>query len=281
MFVSRRVAAVLIAALGAGLIGCGSSEGDEPGEMTNPNEPAPEKLEIFFPTLNSAYIAGSDRKFKVPAVVNGVRADKWEASDPNAVDIDVDGVPNGVMLTMRKAGKFTITATAGKRKGTVPLNVTEATEDDWKRGEARYNNQIMLQFMGGNINGIMINNMVSCKKCHGSGAQFLAVEHTPQQTGGYSDDEIKNIFENGMKPPGAKFGSLPGIMNYYPLFHKWAASEEEYQGLVVYLRSLEPKSQGMLDFMGLINQIRMGMMMGGTGMTPPPAAGGASGAPAM
>jgi hypothetical protein len=83
-----------------------------------------------------------------------------------------------------------------------------------------------------------------------------------------------------MKPPGAKFGSLPGIMNYYPLFHKWAASEEEYQGLVVYLRSLEPKSQGMLDFMGIVNAVRSGMMMGAQTGTTPPAAGGA-GAPAM
>jgi hypothetical protein len=279
MFVSRRVAAVLVAALGAGLIGCGSSEGGDEGPVGPEPSGTPEKLEIFFPKLNSAYIQGSDRKFKVPAVVNGVRADKWECSDPNAVDIDVDGVPNGVMLTMRKSGNFTITATAGKRKGTVPLAVTAATEEDWMRGEARYNNQIQLMFQGGNINGIMVMNNVSCKNCHGSGANFLAVEHTPQQTGGYTDDEIKNIFENGMKPPGAKFGSLPGIMNYYPLFHKWAASEEEYQGLVIYLRSLEPKSQGMLDFMGLINMFRQGMM-GGTGMTPPPA-GGTAGAPSM
>jgi hypothetical protein len=121
-------------------------------------------------------------------------------------------------------------------------------------------------------------NNVSCKNCHGSGAQFLAVEHTPQQTGGYTDDEIKNIFENGMKPPGAKWGSLPGIMNYYPLFHKWAAKPEEYQGLVIYLRSLEPKSQGTLDFMGLVNMVRMGMGMGAMGAATG-AAGGA--APAM
>jgi hypothetical protein len=128
----------------------------------------------------------------------------------------------------------------------------------------------------------MLQNNVSCKNCHGSGAMFLAVEHTPQQTGGYTDDEIKNIFENGMKPAGAKWGSLPGIMMYYPLFHKWAASPEEYQGLVVYLRSLEPKSQGMLDFMGLVNSFRnrMGATGAAGGAATPPAAGTA-GAPAM
>jgi hypothetical protein len=286
MFVSRRVAAVLAVALGAGLIGCGSSDskgnpstGGSAG-ATDMGEP----LDVYFKTLNSAYIAGSDRKFQVPAVVNGVRADKWECSDPSAVDIDVDGVPNGVMLTMKKAGDFKITATAGKRKGVVDLHVTAATEQDWMTGSDRYNNQIMLNFMGGMINGIMVQNNVSCKNCHGSGAMYLAVEHTPQQTGGYTDDEIKNIFENGMKPAGAKWGSLPGIMNYYPLFHKWAASDDQYQGLVVYLRSLEPKSQGMLDFMGLISAFRNGMMMNGatgTAGAAAPAAGAAAGAPAM
>jgi hypothetical protein len=287
MFVSRRVAALLAVALGAGFVGCGSSEGDD--TSTNPEGPgdAPEKLDIFFPTLNSAYIAGSDRKFQVPAVVNGVTADDWTCSDKDAVYFDKSGVPNGVMITTRKAGKFTITAIAGKRKGTVPLNVTAATEEDYARGAARYDNAVALMIMPGAIQTMgggmfMLNNMVSCKNCHGSGANFLAVEHTPQQTGGYTDEEIKNIFENGMKPAGAKWGSLPGIMNYYPLFHKWAASEEEYQGLVVYLRSLEPKSQGALDFMGLINQVRMGMMTGATtgtaGSAAPPAT---AGAPAM
>jgi hypothetical protein len=157
MFVSRRVAAVLAVALGAGLIGCGSSEGDDKEPVTTPGDTGGgEPLEIYFKTLNTAFVQGSDRKFKVPAVVNGIRADKWECSDKDAVDIDVDGVQNGVMLTARKAGKFTLTATAGKRKGSVPLNITAATEDDYKRGEARYNNAIQLMFQGGNINGIML-----------------------------------------------------------------------------------------------------------------------------
>jgi hypothetical protein len=262
-------------------MGCGSS-GDGTTAAPPTNGPA---LDIFFPSLNSAFIAGSSRKFQVPAVVNGVKADKWECSDKTAVDFDTSGVMNGVMITMRKAGKFTITATAGNRKGSVPLTVTAATDADWTMGEMRYNNAIQLMFMPGMIQtmgGGMFNlqNNVSCKNCHGSGASFLAVEHTPQLTGGYTDDEIKNIFENGMKPPGAKWGSLPGIMNYYPLFHKWAASDDEYKGLVVYLRSLEPKSQGMLDFMGLVNMARMSMGATGAG-TAGSAAPATAGAPAM
>ncbi|HKP63110.1 MAG TPA: hypothetical protein VJV78_40515 [Polyangiales bacterium] len=209
-----------------------------------------------------------------------MKADKWECSDPSAVDFEIDGVMNGVMITTRKAGTFTITATAGKRKGSVPLVVTAATEADWERGKERYNNKIALMLtpqtlMGAGMGmGFRLEQNLACTNCHGSGATYLAVEHTPQQTGGYTDDEIKNIFMNGQKPPGAMFGSLPGIMNFYPMFHKWTANEEDYQGLVVYLRSLEPKSQGMLDFMGLINSFR-GARMGATG-----AAGGAPMAPA-
>ena len=280
MLVSRRVAAALVVALNAGIIGCGSSEGD--GDTAS-SPVSVDPLTIYFKTLNSAFIPGSSRKFQVPAVVEGgVKPDKWTCSDKDAVDFDEDTVPNGVMITTRKAGKFKITATSGKRTGTVDLNVTAATEDDWKRGEARYNNAIQLMFTPGMIGGMNLPNNVSCKNCHGSGANFLAVEHTPQQTGGYSDDEIKQIFMNGMKPAGAPWGSLPGIMNYYPLFHKWAAMDDEYQGLVVYLRSLEPKSQGALDFMGLINMFRnMGMRPAGAagGAAPSPAA--AAGAPSM
>jgi hypothetical protein len=258
--------------LGAGAMGgCGSDEGSKP-EPTGP-EGGGEPLEIYFKNMYSAFIPGSDRKFQVPAVVQGVRADSWEASPADAVDFEMDAIENGVMITMRKAGTVKITAKAGRRSGSATLNITEATAEQLAMGEARYNNQIMLMFMPGNINGRMIDNNVSCKNCHGSGAQFLAVEHTPQQTGGYSDEEIKNIFQNGMKPPGASYGSLPGIMNYYPLFHRWNASEEEYQGLVVYLRSLEPKTQGDLDFMGLITMFRNRMMMmgGAAGAAPMPA----------
>jgi hypothetical protein len=37
-------------------------------------------------------------------------------------------------------------------------------------------------------------------------------------------------------------------------FHTWEATEEEREGLVTYLRSLTPKTQGPLDFQGLRDQ---------------------------
>jgi hypothetical protein len=123
---------------------------------------------------------------------------------------------------------------------------------------------------------------ISCKNCHGEGAMFLSVQHTPQQTGGYSDDDLKKILSMGIKPmppdttvsatctPYAWTPSKTGIpLALYRYFHTWQASEEEKTGLVQYLRSLAPMTQGMLDFQGLRPPMG-GMMppaMGGTDMS--------------
>ena len=98
--------------------------------------------------------------------------------------------------------------------------------------------------------GFELPNNLSCRNCHSSLATALDVEHTPQQTGGYSDDELISIFTMGMKPEGAGFHT-PFPESIYTRFHPWDATDEEKKGIVVYLRSLEPKTQGPLDFMGL------------------------------
>ena len=77
------------------------------------------------------------------------------------------------------------------------------------------------------------------------------MEHTPQQTGGYSDEELVSIFTMGLKPASAKFHT-PFPETLYMQFHTWEATDDEKQGIVSYLRSLEPKTQGELDFMGLM-----------------------------
>jgi hypothetical protein len=109
---------------------------------------------------------------------------------------------------------------------------------------------------------------------------FLDVQHTPQQTGGYSDMDLINIFTQGYKPNGSVFHTMipPQI---YQRFHTWMATDPEKTGLVCYLRSLEPKTQGMIDFGG--RGMGMGMMRpGGAAGTPGGAAGtpgGAAGTP--
>lgn len=128
---------------------------------------------------------------------------------------------------------------------------------------------------GGNFDAAALRNTDSaCASCHTSagtamprmlpdgGTLQLDVEHTPQQTGGYKDDELRTIFSEGVKPPGAPFrvlskipvvGMIPtAVAGIYMSIHKWTMTEEEKKGIIIYLRSLTPKAQGAVDFGGLL-----------------------------
>jgi hypothetical protein len=167
------------------------------------------------------------------------------------------------MITTRKAGDYIVVAHAGKQGGSAKISITAADPSVWQTGEMRYNDMITLSSLiptGADTTGIPKD--VSCANCHGDGANFLDVQHTPQQTGGYSDDDLKKIITMGMKPPGAM--SKTGIpLALYAYFHTWMATPDEQQGLVIYLRSLTPKSQGALDFGGIMPPTRGGGAAGG------------------
>ena len=215
--------------------------------------------DILFSPMYSAYDGEHD--FKIPAIVNGYTDVRWEADPADKVDLEPLG-DNGVMITTRAAGDVRIIARSGSLSGSTMLHITEATGDDWRLGESRYLNEVPLpdfdpaQAMA---MGFSIPDDLSCRNCHGGGAEALSVEHTPQQTGGYSDDELIAIFTMGMKPAGSEWNS--GIPEFiYTRLHTWTATEEEKKGLVVYLRSLEPKTQGDIDFGGLLNRGSGGSM---------------------
>jgi hypothetical protein len=134
--------------------------------------------------------------------------------------------------------------------------------------------------------GIMRNDMSACTFCHIPDGQQAAnqnmmqidVEHTPQQTAGYSDEDLINIFTMGKKPAGAGFrivnggGVVPDALaaGIYMRLHTWNVAPETQKGLVAYLRSLTPKAQAEIDFGGLL---RGGLRPGG--------AAGAGGAGSM
>ena len=281
---------LILCSLLLSLSACSSSSGDDDDDTAaggssgggsgagGSGTPAPGggDLKIVFSPMYSGY--DGQNTYRIPAIVSGVANVMWSASDPSMVDLEPDADSGGVMITTRAAGKVTITAKAGALSGSSELTITQFTPEDRAAGEMRYNNMIPFpMFMFDPDAGmprpqdIMIPNDLSCKNCHGSGATALDVEHTPQQTGGYSDDQLIGIITMGMKPPGAQFHTpIPPFL--YTMFHTWDATPEEKTGLVAYLRSLAPATQGMLDFGGLINMGRMGMM--------PPAgtAGAAAGA---
>jgi hypothetical protein len=226
----------------AGTAGAGGTSG---GECTS-------QLQILFPQAYSAF--DGQNTYKVPAIAIGATATdtvKWTASDPSMVDLDPDTVQfgdagsvpgRGVMITTRKAGKVTITAAVGSACGSSELTITQATPQERQIGSDRYNNGVPITFDGGRT--------PACSNCHGatSPTMFLDVQHTPQQTGGYSDQEMIDIFTKGQKPPGG--GCRVVSCGVWTSFHQWITTEEETKGIVFYLRSLEPAPQGAIDFGG-------------------------------
>lgn len=290
-------ASVGYCAIGLGIAACSSSSsGGSPdgstggggggGPCTNPT------LSIVFNPMYSAFIsATSQHSFQIPAFVNGVSGAtvQWSASDSSAARFQVDQSTGGTMITVLKSGPVTINATAGTLCGSSVLNVTPSTEDDWTTGNARYNSDAGLINPFGGMGGAMMGPppggfMVpspsdpspfepdggpgpACTNCHGETATmgiFRGIEHTPEQTGGFSDQELIDIVVNGIIPDGGYYDPTIIPYRFWQFFHKWRdiSTPDQQKAIVVYLRSLTPKKQdGHLDFNGL---------MPGGNMMPPP-----------
>jgi hypothetical protein len=108
-----------------------------------------------------------------------------------------------------------------------------------------------------------------CAGCHSDQPNSPAIEHTPEQTGGYTDQQITDIFMNGILPAQDQSNSLFVSPMFFKSFHTWMlSSPDEMAGLVAYLRALAPKAEGSLDFGGGGNR-------GDGGMRPPRDMGGA------
>jgi hypothetical protein len=218
-------------------------------------------LTILFNPMYSAY--DGVHMFQLPAVVNGIDPTavdiQWSASDPSMVALETDPTTGGVMITMQKAGNVDIIASAGSLCGIAHLSITAATPDDWQAGSDRYNNGVVLNRLpigGGRMQpdaGADGGIQAKCTDCHGDTAAsgpFKTVQHTPEQTGGFSDADLINIFEHGMVPQGGYFDT--SIVSYmvWQAFHKWDVGDSE-KGLVIYLRSLTPAAQtGAANFGG-------------------------------
>jgi hypothetical protein len=247
------------------------------------------------PSIPSADPASTDPD---PVIASTV---KWDIDKAFATQEPYADLPAGILVTTKKAGKTTVNATATTKSGrkikdSAPLTITQASADLWTAGDTRYNNMVTVNFMSTIMRtasgdtgpcGLPVTFMVpkdaSCANCHNSMNMF-SVEHTPQQTAGYSDDDLIQIFTMGMKPMGGTFNSpflklIPDPMLQaciYGSFHTWDIADDVKQGIVFKLRSIEPAPQPTIDI------TRLGGMGGppGGGMGgPPPAASGAAGGP--
>jgi len=251
--------------------GAGTTGGGGTGVMVTADGAAPpagcpkSALTILFNPMYSAY--DGVHTFQLPAVVNGldptaVQID-WSASDPSMVALEADPTTGGVMITMQKAGNVSIIASAGSLCGSAPLSITAATPDDWTAGSARYNDGVVLSrlprpTMPGRDAAAAATDAApateaACTSCHGdtaSSGPFKTVQHTPEQTGGFSDDDLTNIFEKGMVPKGGYFDTTIVSYAQWQSFHKWDVGDAA-KGVLVYLRSLTPAAQtGAANFGG-------------------------------
>ena len=255
-----RVGAVALAlSLGTGTMGC-SDEAPSNG-----------MIKVVYSQLYSAY--EPMRSYKVPVMVPGVFDVRWSVSDGALAEIEQyedDPLAAGseAMVTAKGPGMVKVVATVGGIKGEATMIITEGSANLWETGRKRYQE-------GPRIRNDIPDKTAACSNCHGPGGRD--VEHTPAQIGGYSDDQLIAIFTQGMKPAGVK-NRILAVEQWSPI-HRWDMTEDEKRGVVVYLRSLEPTSQGTSDFGG--RGVFRGTGRGGGGgmgnpVPPPPGADGGS-----
>lgn len=250
---------VLLHCAVVGALGCGGDDGEEKTTGESPSTGSPmgmtgsNTLKLFPTTAHTGY--DGEHEFKVEVRVASVKAEQWESSDPAAVQFT--NTEKGVLITTKKAGEFTITARAGDQYGTAKLVVTQYSAADWNFGKDRYNNGIdavraadggvlMVPAMGAmpdpnfDPRSIVFDQNAACTFCHGD-TSVLRIRHTPLQVAGYSDAQVIDIFTKGTKPAGAGMSLFPA--EAWKMIHQWKMTEQEQKGILVYLRSLEPKER--------------------------------------
>lgn len=229
--------------------GAGSSSGDTEKDASDfkrdgsvyDSAPSPESGlgEILFRPDRVYTGRDGTHTFKVPVAVYDADSDLTiTADDPSAVTItkttlknpvNQDGVTdNGkyYLLTALKAGTYTLTATSKGRSTTASLTVSEYAPARYGAGEARYNNGVTTKTADR-----------ACTNCHVQGA---GIDHSPAALGTATDQDVGVIVTTGVKPSAGgpqviKIKDEPGTQ------HKWDVTETEKDGLITYLRGLEPR----------------------------------------
>lgn len=253
-----------LAAVGAILLSLPIAAACGQASATDESDVVGDDFEIQFKSMYSAY--DGEHTFQVPAVLNGFKKGvKWSAKPADLVDLE-DGKDGTVMITTKKPGKVDIIARVGNLSSKSTLEILEATPDDWEQGSDRYNNGIVWKrgegrsdggggggggWDGGKRERTPPDPMLACAGCHGEQAkrdESDSVKHTPMQTAGYSDDDLIDIFTNGVKPEGVKYRIMK--KERWNKLHQWDMTDEQKKGMIVYLRSLTPEEQGETDFGG-------------------------------
>jgi hypothetical protein len=282
--------------IAAALLLCAAAAGCSSSDSTPPSALLPHL--ISFSPMYSAFDGAHEYAVtpSVPSAAEGAKdADPVVASsikwDVDTAFVKRDEFPElgaAVKLTTKKDGATTVKVTAktvsGQSvRGEAKLTISKAAQTEWDAGEARYNNGMMVTWMrpamaaaGEGTCGLPVTidlpKTSACGNCHNS-MMGLSVEHTPTQTGGYSNEDLVNIFTTGQKPAGGTFNS-PFLKNapmpdcIYKAFHTWEMTDDEKKGIVWKLRSIAPKVQEEIDFARLAMQARD--QMAGAAAAPAP-----------
>jgi hypothetical protein len=195
--------------------------------------------------------------FSIPAVVVGANDNVVWSADSTYVGLMADSErPNEILLTMQSAGDTTIVVQSvdGTKCGTAQLHIEQSTPQNWMIGEARYNDGVSLVLNGASGGtGSPLEQGTggpACTSCHGetaTGGPFTDVSHTPEQTGGFSDQDILNIVLHGEFPDGGSGNPFdPSIVSFsaWHSFHQWDdIMPGQELGIITYLRSLTPEPQ--------------------------------------
>ncbi len=218
-------------------------------------------LTVAFNPMYSAYIEGGVHTFTIPAVVRGSNGSVTWSADSTMVGMQVDKErPNEVLIQTLNSGNVVINVASTDGKcGSALLFISAAADSDWKIGSARYNDGQSLHLaaaasagtgspleMGGGSGP-------ACTNCHGETATnsaFTDVSHTPEQTGGFSDEDLLGIILRGEFPDGGYFDKTIVPYANWHVFHRWVdISADQQKGIITYLRSLTPSSQkGEVNF---------------------------------
>jgi mono/diheme cytochrome c family protein len=221
MKASASAAAVLgLLGLSLGLGACASSGGDDKGGTAGGVGDG--KFQIFPPKVFAGY--GGGATFKAPIIaVNNAGAVTWTLGDDSLATLAPESDGTKVMITAKKAGTTTITASSGGKTTTAPIEIYSYTAEVLAAGMKRY------------MAGPDAMNP-ACLVCHAKG---IGPDHTPTELDADEDEEIQQTIVTGKDPEGRPIGvDYPMIIKDYK--HTWTVTEQEKVGLVAYMRSLPP-----------------------------------------
>lgn len=169
--------------------------------------------------------------FRVPIAVYDADDDLTVvATDPSTVDIVPKQLANPVLddgtidngkyffVTVKKAGTITLQAKSRGETAEARIDVTEYAPDRWSVGETRYK--------------LGASGEPACAMCHAGGQ---AIDHSPAALATATDEQIAAVITSGISISGfpIRIDGSPG--------HRWTVTDDERDGLVTYLRALEPR----------------------------------------